>query len=345
MEFTAQQIADFLNGTIEGDSAVKVHNFSKIEEGQPGTLTFLANPKYEHYIYGTQASLVLVNNDFSPSAPVAATLIRVPNAYAALASLLNVVEQRNEPKKGTAASAFIAASASVGKDGYVGEFAYIGENTTIGEGCRIFPHAYIGDHVTIGDHTIVYPHVTIYNGCVIGKNCILHAGAVIGSDGFGFAPENGEYKKIPQLGNVVLEDDVEVGANTTIDRAVMNSTVIRKGVKLDNLVQIAHNVQVGENTVMAAQVGISGSTKVGARCMIGGQVGLGGHIHIGDDTQIGAQSGIISHIEARSRVMGSPAIPIKNFFRSGIIYRKLPEIYLELNRLKKEIDELKQKKQ
>ena len=328
MEFTAQQIADFLNGTIEGDSAVKVHNFSKIEEGQPGTLTFLANPKYEHYIYGTQASLVLVNNDFSPSAPVAATLIRVPNAYAALASLLNVVEQRNEPKKGTAASAFIAASANVGKDG-----------------CRIFPHAYIGDHVTLGDHTIVYPHVTIYNGCVIGKNCILHAGAVIGSDGFGFAPENGEYKKIPQLGNVVLEDDVEVGANTTIDRAVMNSTVIRKGVKLDNLVQIAHNVQVGENTVMAAQVGISGSTKVGARCMIGGQVGLGGHINIGDDTQIGAQSGIISHIEARSRVMGSPAIPIKNFFRSGIIYRKLPEIYLELNRLKKEIDELKQKKQ
>ena len=344
MEFTAQQIADFLNGAIEGDPAVKVHDFSKIEEGQPGTLTFLANPKYEHYIYGTKASLVLVNNDFNPSAPVAATLIRVPNAYAALATLLNMVEQRNEPKKGIAASAFIAASASVGKDGYVGEFAYIGENTTIGEGCRIFPHAYIGDHVTIGDHTIVYPHVTIYDGCVVGKNCILHAGAVIGSDGFGFAPENGGYKKIPQLGNVVLEDEVEVGANTTIDRAVMNSTVIRKGVKLDNLVQIAHNVQVGENTVMAAQVGISGSTKVGSRCMIGGQVGLGGHIHIGDDTQIGAQSGIISHIEAHSRVMGSPAIPLKNFFRSGVIYRKLPEMYLELNRLKKEIEELKQKK-
>ncbi len=299
MEFSARQIADFLDGTIEGNGAIKVNSFSKIEEGKPGSLTFLANPKYEHYIYGTKASIVLVNNDFKPSVPIEATLIRVPNAYAALATLMNVVEQADTKKKGVDSTAFIAASAKVGKDCYVGNFVYIGENTVIGEGCRIFPHAYIG---------------------------------------------NGQYRKIPQLGNVVLEDEVEVGANTTIDRAVMDSTIIRKGVKLDNLIQIAHNVQVGENTVMASQVGISGSTKVGKQCMIGGQVGLGGHIHIGDGTQIGAQSGIISNIDAHSRIMGSPAIPMKNFFRSGVIFRKLPEMYLEINRLRKELDELKKEK-
>lgn len=320
-------------------------NFSKIEEGQPGTLTFLANPKYEHYIYGTQASIVLVNDDFKPSVSIGATLIRVPNAYAALASLLKIAEQTKAQRQGIDSTAFIASSATVGDDCYVGNFAYIGENTVIGKGCRIYPHAYIGDRVTIGDDTIIYPHVTIYNGCCIGHTCILHAGAVIGSDGFGFAPENGEYRKIPQLGNVILEDEVEVGANTTIDRAVMDSTIIRRGVKLDNLIQIAHNVQVGENTVMAAQVGISGSTKVGEQCMIGGQVGLGGHIHIGRGTQIGAQSGIISNIEPHSRIMGSPAIPMKNFFRSSVMYRKLPDMYLEINKLRKELDELKKKKQ
>jgi len=231
----------------------------------------------------------------------------------------------------------------VGAGGYVGHFAYIGEHSVIGRGCRIYPHTYIGDNVQIGDDTIVYPHVTIYNGCVVGSRCILHAGAVVGSDGFGFAPENGTYRKIPQLGNVIIEDEVEVGANTTIDRAVMESTTIHRGVKLDNLIQIAHNVQIGENTVMASQVGVSGSTKVGRHCMIGGQVGLGGHIHIGDGTQIGAQSGIISNIDAGSRVMGSPAMPLKTFFRSSITLRKLPDMYLEIDRLRKEVEELKKR--
>ena len=343
MEFTAKQIAEFLNGTIEGDVTAKVSGFSKIEEGKPGTLTFLANPKYEHYIYGTKAAIVLVNDDFQPSAHVDATLLRVPNAYAALASLLHFVEQTRTQKAGTDPTAFIAPSAQVGEGGYIGHFAYIGEQSVIGRGCRIYPYAYVGDNVQIGDDTTIYPHVTIYNGCVVGSRCILHAGTVIGSDGFGFAPENGTYRKIPQLGNVVLEDEVEVGANTTIDRAVMESTIIRRGVKLDNLIQIAHNVQIGENTVMASQVGISGSTKVGSHCMVGGQVGLGGHIHIGDGTQIGAQSGIISNIDAGSRVMGSPAMPLKTFFRSSIAQRKLPDMYLEIDRLSKEIEELKKR--
>ena len=245
MEFSAQQIASVLGGTVEGDPEVKVNNFSKIEEGKPGTLTFLANPKYEHFIYQTEASIVLVNNDFTPAEPVKATLVKVANAYASLAILLNMVEQANVKKAGIDATAFIAGSATVGEGCYVGNFAYIGEDVKIGKNSRIYPHAYIGDHVTIGDNCTIYPHATIYNGCVIGNNCILHAGSVIGSDGFGFAPEGDNYKKIPQLGNVVLEDDVEIGANTTIDRAVMDSTIIRRGVKLDNLVQIAHNVEVG----------------------------------------------------------------------------------------------------
>ena len=234
MEFSAQQIASVLGGTVEGDPEVKVNNFSKIEEGKPGTLTFLANPKYEHFIYQTEASIVLVNNDFTPAEPVKATLVKVANAYASLAILLNMAEQANVKKAGIDATAFIAGSATVGEGCYVGNFAYIGEDVKIGKNSRIYPHAYIGDHVTIGDNCTVYPHATIYNGCVIGNNCILHAGSVIGSDGFGFAPEGDNYKKIPQLGNVVLEDDVEIGANTTIDRAVMDSTIIRRGVKLDN---------------------------------------------------------------------------------------------------------------
>lgn len=229
MEFSAQQIASVLGGTVEGDPEVKVNNFSKIEEGKPGTLTFLANPKYEHFIYQTEASIVLVNNDFTPAEPVKATLVKVANAYASLAILLNMAEQANVKKAGIDATAFIAGSATVGEGCYVGNFAYIGEDVKIGKNSRIYPHAYIGDHVTIGDNCTVYPHATIYNGCVIGNNCILHAGSVIGSDGFGFAPEGDNYKKIPQLGNVVLEDDVEIGANTTIDRAVMDSTIIRRG--------------------------------------------------------------------------------------------------------------------
>ncbi|MDR0393989.1 MAG: UDP-3-O-(3-hydroxymyristoyl)glucosamine N-acyltransferase [Tannerella sp.] len=344
MEFTAQQIADFLKGSVVGDPATKVNNFSRIEEGTPGTITFLANPKYEHFIYETKASIVLVNESFSPTSEIRATLIRVSNAYSSLAVLLNLVEQSKTKKNGIDASAFIARTAIVGENCYVGTLAYIGEKTEIGKGCVIYPYTYIGDHVKIGDNTVIYPHATIYDGCVIGNNCILHAGSVVGADGFGFAPEGGEYKKIPQLGNVILEDDVEVGANTTIDRAVMGSTMIHKGVKLDNLIQVAHNVEIGENTVMASQVGVAGSTKVGSNCVLGGQVGLGGHIKIGSNSQIGAQSGIISNVGENAQLMGYPAIPVKNFMRSSIIIRKLPEIYQTLIRLEKEIEELKKNK-
>lgn len=341
MELSAQQIASFLDGTIEGDPEVKVNNFSKIEEGKPGTLTFLANPKYEHHIYNTEASIVLVNNDFIPAEPLKATLIKVANAYSALAILLNMVEQSKAKKAGIDSTAFIAASAKVSDDCYVGNFAYIGENVALGKNCSIYPYAYIGDNVTVGDNTIFYPHVTIYEGCIIGSNCILHAGSVIGSDGFGFAPEGDSYKKIPQLGNVIIEDNVEIGANTTIDRAVMDSTIIRRGVKLDNLVQIAHNVEVGENTVMAAQVGIAGSVKIGRHCMFGGQAGLSGHIHIADNVTFGAQSGVISDIKEATTVLGAPAINAKAFMRSSAIFTRLPEMYRTMGQLQREIEQLK----
>ena len=340
MEFSAQQIAGFLNGTIEGDPNVKVSNFSKIEEGKPGTLTFLANLKYAHHIYNTEASIVLVNNDFKPEQPIRATLVKVENAYAALAMLLNLVEQSKSKKKGVDSTAFIAASATVSDDCYVGNFAYIGEGVKMGKNCMVYPHAYIGDHVTVGDNCVFYPHATVYENCTIGNNCILHAGSVVGADGFGFAPEGETYKKIPQLGNVIIEDDVEIGANTTIDRAVMDSTIIRRGVKLDNLVQIAHNVEVGENTVMAAQVGIAGSVKVGKHCMFGGQVGLAGHIHVADHVVFGAQAGVISDVKEATTLLGAP-INAKNFMRSSAIFNRLPDIYRSLGQMQREIEQLK----
>lgn len=341
MEFSAQQIAAFLGGTVEGNPDVKVSNFSKIEEGKPGTLTFLANPKYEHHIYNTQASIVLVNNDFSPTEPIEATLVRVPNAYAALALLLNMVEQSKGAKSGIDSTAFIAATAEVGENCYVGNFAYIGNHVKLGKNCQIYPYAYVGDHVTVGDNCILYPHVTVYHDCQIGNNCIFHAGSVIGADGFGFAPEGESYKKIPQLGNVIIEDDVEIGANTTIDRAVMDSTIIRQGVKLDNLVQIAHNVEVGAHTVMAAQVGIAGSVKVGRHCMFGGQVGLAGHIHIADHVTLGAQAGVISDVKEPVTLLGAPAIQAKNFMRSSAIFNRLPDIYRTIGQLQREVEQLK----
>ena len=341
MEFSAQQIAGFLNGTIEGDPNVKVSNFSKIEEGKPGTLTFLANLKYAHHIYNTEASIVLVNNDFNPEQPIRATLVKVENAYAALAMLLNLVEQSKSKKKGVDSTAFIAASATVSDDCYVGNFAYIGEGVKMGKNCMVYPHAYIGDHVTVGDNCVFYPHATVYENCIIGNNCILHAGSVVGADGFGFAPEGETYKKIPQLGNVIIEDDVEIGANTTIDRAVMDSTIIRRGVKLDNLVQIAHNVEVGENTVMAAQVGIAGSVKVGKHCMFGGQVGLAGHIHVADHVVFGAQAGVISDVKEATTLLGAPANNAKNFMRSSAIFNRLPDIYRSLGQMQREIEQLK----
>ncbi len=341
MEFTAQQIAAFLRGTVEGDPEVKVSNFSKIEEGKPGTLTFLANPKYEHHIYHTEASIVLVNQDFTPTEPIHTTLIRVENAYTALAQLLNMVEQAKSKKSGVDSTAFIAPTASVGEDCYIGNMAYIGERVKLGNNCQVYPFAYIGDNVEIGDNTILYPHVTVYHDCRIGQHCILHAGSVIGADGFGFAPEGEQYKKIPQLGNVVIEDNVEIGANTTIDRAVMDSTIIRQGVKLDNLIQIAHNVEVGENTVMAAQVGIAGSVKVGKHCMFGGQVGLAGHIQIADDVTLGAQAGVISSVKEATPLLGAPAIQARNFMRSSAIFNRLPELYRTIGQLQREVETLK----
>jgi UDP-3-O-[3-hydroxymyristoyl] glucosamine N-acyltransferase len=341
ISFTAKQIATVLNGTIEGDSSVEVNNFSRIEEGKPGTLTFLANPKYTHFIYTTEASIVLVNNDFVAEQPVKATLIRCFNAYAALAILLDMVEKSKPQKSGIEAMSHIAENAKLGDNIYIGAFSYIADNVEIGNNTKIYPQSYIGDNVKIGDNTVIYPGVKIYAGCIIGNNCIIHSGVVIGSDGFGFAPENGVFKKIPQMGIVRIEDDVEIGANTTIDRAVMDATIIHKGVKLDNLIQIAHNVEIGDNTVMAAQVGVSGSTKIGKQCMFGGQVGLGGHITIGDNANIGAQSGIISNIKPDAKILGSPAVPVKDFFKSSVIFPKLPEMYKQIAQLQKEIEALK----
>lgn len=345
--FSAQQIADILQGTVEGNPDVKVGNFSKIEEGKPGTLTFLANPKYSHFLYTTNASIVLINNDFELEKAVETTLIRVPNAYSALAILLEMVDKATKPaKKGVEQNSFVAEDAALGNDTYVGAFAYVSHKVKVGNNSKIYPQVYLGENVEIGENTIIYPGVKVYPNCKIGNNCVIHAGAVIGSDGFGFAPdETGAYKKIPQLGNVIIEDDVEIGANTTIDRAVMDSTIIRKGVKLDNLIQIAHNVEVGEHTAMASQVGVSGSTKIGKHCVFGGQVGLGGHITIGDRSSIGAQAGIISNVKEGSAIIGAPAIPVKDFFRSSAVFSKLPDMYRQLAQLQKELDALKKQVQ
>lgn len=342
LSFTAEQIAKVLNGTVDGDPNVSVSDFSKIEEGKAGTLTFLANPKYTSYIYETQASIVLVNNDFVAESPLKPTLIRCENAYAALAILMEMVDKQKPSKKGIEPMSSIHESVTLGEDVYVASFAYLGQGVRVGNNTKIYPHVYVGDGAIIGDNTILYSGVKVYSGCQIGNNCILHSGAVVGADGFGFAPQaNGSYKKIPQLGNVIIEDDVEIGANTTIDRAVMDSTIVRKGVKLDNLIQLAHNVEVGENTVMAAQVGVSGSTKIGKQCMFGGQVGLGGHITVGDGANIGAQSGIISKVKPGAQILGAPAIPVNDFFRSSVIFPKLPEIYKQLAQLQREFDKLK----
>ena len=344
MIFTAKQIADFLKGEVVGNPNTEIETFSKIEEGKPRTITFLANPKYTHYIYETQADIVLVNNNFAPTNEIKATLIKVPDAYAALTSLLQLANNAMAPNKtGIEELSYIAPTAKIGTDAYVGAFAYIGEKAIVGNNSKIYPQVYIGDNVTIGNNVTLYPGVKVYHDCVIGDNCILHSGVIIGSDGFGFSHEGDIYNKIPQLGNVILENDIEIGANTTIDRAVMGSTIIRQGVKLDNLIQIAHNCEIGKNTVMAAQTGIAGSTKVGENCVFGGQVGLGGHINIGNNVQIGAQSGIISNIKEDSQIIGTPAFGVKNYFKSSIIIPKLPDMYRQLNALEKEVAEHKKK--
>ena len=323
MEFTAKQIAEFLQGRVEGNEQATVNTFAKIEEGHEGAISFLSNPKYIHYIYDTKSSIVLINEDLVLEKPVSATLIRVKNAYECVAKLLQLYESMKPKKTGVDPLAFVSQTAKIGKDVYIAPFAYIGDNVTIGDGCRIFPH------------------VTIYEGCRIGNNVTIHAGTVIGADGFGFAPNQEGYDKIPQIGIVVIEDDVEIGANTCIDRSTMGQTIIHKGVKLDNLIQVAHNCEIGENTVMSAQVGMAGSTKIGAWCMVGGQAGFSGHIHVGDKTFIGGKSGILGNTKGNEQLIGSPAVDPKTWFKSQAIFRRLPDMYRQLNELQKEIEELK----
>ena len=324
MEFTAKQIADYIGGRVEGDEQATVHTFAKIEEGKEGAISFLSNPKYTHYIYDTQASIVLVNEDLQLEKPVSTTLIRVKNAYECVAKLMQMYAASLPKKTGIDPLAFISKTAEIGKDIYIAPFAYIGEGVKIGDGSRI------------------YPHVTIYDGCQIGKNVTIHAGAVIGADGFGFAPNQEGYDKIPQMGIVVIEDNVEIGANTCIDRSTMGQTVIHKGVKLDNLIQVAHNCEIGENTVMSAQVGMAGSTKIGAWCMVGGQAGFAGHIHIADKTMVGAQCGVIGNTKGNGEnLLGTPAMNPKDFFKAKAVYRHLPDMYKEIIALRKEIEELK----
>lgn len=337
MKFTAQQIAKVLNGTVEGDSNVEVTNVSKIEEGVPGTLSFVANPKYTSYIYETNASIVIVNNDFKPDKPVSTTLVRVKDAYSSFATLLEMYHQSKAKRTGISNNSSIAESAIIGKDAYIGDFVVIGQNTVIGDNCNIFPNTTIGFNCKIGDNSIIYSGVNIYDDTFIGNECTLHAGVVIGSDGFGFAPlENDKYQKIPQIGNVILEDRVEIGAHSTIDRATMGSTIIRKGAKIDNLVQIAHNVIIGENTIIAAQTGVSGSTKIGKNCMIGGQVGISGHLKIADGVMIAAQSGVGKSIkEENTKHEGSPSFAIRDFQRSYIHFKRFDKLIKQVNELER----------
>ena len=345
MEFTAQQIAEFIHGVVEGNPLVKVSNFSKIEEGKLGTLSFLSNPKYSHYIYESDASIILVNKDFTPERSVKATLIRVENAYESLAVLLTLVEKTKTKKRGISPLAYISPSAQIDDDIYIAPFVFIGDNVKVEKNVSIYSGCSIGDNVVLGESVTVYAGVKIYSDCKIGKNCILHSGVVIGSDGFGFAPkEDGTYMKIPQTGNVILEDDVEIGANSTIDRATLGSTIIRKGVKIDNLVQIAHNVEIGENTVIASQSGVAGSTKVGKQCTLAGQVGIVGHLHIADGTIIAGQTGVHNSVKKSGQIlMGYPAIPLHDFQRSAIVFKSLPELQRMVYALQNKIEELEKK--
>ncbi|MCH5319636.1 MAG: UDP-3-O-(3-hydroxymyristoyl)glucosamine N-acyltransferase [Paramuribaculum sp.] len=344
MEFSANQIASLAGGFVEGNGDVIINSFAKIEEGHPGAISFLANPKYAHFIYDTKSSAVIVSKDFKPEKELSTTLIRVEDPYSTVAHLLEMVDKMiNQPKKGIEQPCHISHTAKVADNVYIGAFAYIGDGVKIAEGCQIYPQAYIGDGVKIGKNTIVYAGVKIYKGCVVGENCILHSGVVIGADGFGFAPTENGYDKIPQLGNVVIEDDVEIGANTTIDRAMMGSTRIKKGVKLDNLIQIAHNCEVGERTVMAAQVGVAGSTKIGRNCMLGGQVGLAGHITVGDDAHVAAQSGTQKDIPAGARLFGSPAMDLIEYGRQTINIKRLPKLQAKVDLLEKQLKELADK--
>jgi UDP-3-O-[3-hydroxymyristoyl] glucosamine N-acyltransferase len=343
MKFKAEEIARFLHGEIIGNPEVAVSNVSKIEEGKAGTIAFLSNPKYENYLYTSEASVILVNVDFIPKHPYTATLIKVKDSYQAFASLLQLYEQmRFSSKTGIEQPSFIHETAVIQDDIYFGAFAYAGKNAVLGKRVKIYPQAYIGNNVVIGDDTIIYSGAKIYDDTKIGARCIIHSGAVIGSDGFGFAPQpDGTYRKIPQLGFVTLEDDVEIGANTTIDCGTMDSTIIRKGVKLDNLIMVGHNCEIGENTVVAAQCGFAGSSRVGRNCKLGGQVGLAGHLTVGDNVQIGAQSGVTKDIKSDLIVLGSPATEIKHSIKVYTITRNLPQLRQEVIDLQKELKIIK----
>ncbi len=341
MEFSAKQIAEYVQGVVVGDENATVQTFAKIEEGMPGAISFLANPKYASYIYETQSSIVLVNKDFEPEKEIKATLIKVNNAYECVAKLLTLYEMSKPKKTGISPLASVSPTAKIGENVYIAPYAVIGENVVIGDHTQIHANAVIGDHAKIGNKCIIYPNATVYHECRIGNNVILHAGSVIGADGFGHAPAADGYEKIPQIGIVILEDNVEIGANTCVDRATMGATIIRKGVKLDNLIQVAHNVEIGSNTVMASQCGIAGSTKIGEWCMFGGQVGVAGHSKIGDRLNVGAQTGIPGNMKGNQTVMGSPAIDARLFARASVVNKRLPEMYATLNALQKEIEELK----
>ena len=336
MKFTAAQIAGILNGTVDGDENVEVSKLAKIEEGDSGSLTFLANPKYQHYIYSTRASITIVNAEFVPEHEIYTTLIRVENAYKAFSQLLEYYNQVKMNKTGIEQPVFISETAKYGENLYLGAFSYLGENVKIGDNVKIYPNVYLGDNVVVGDNTILFTGVKLYSETQIGKDCILHAGVIIGADGFGFTPnEKGEYIKVPQTGNVIIEDAVDIGAGTTIDRATLGSTIIRRGVKLDNQIQIAHNVIIGENTVIAALTGVAGSTKIGKNCIFGGQVGVAGHIIIGDNVKIQAQSGIGRNVKDNETLQGSPSFNYGDYNKSYVYFKNLPKIVERLNTLEK----------
>ncbi|NBW29681.1 MAG: UDP-3-O-(3-hydroxymyristoyl)glucosamine N-acyltransferase [Flavobacteriales bacterium] len=343
MEFSASQIAAIVNGEIIGSSSAIVTDLAKIEEGKEGTLSFLSNPKYEEFIYTTKSSICIVNKDFIPvkPLPLSLTLIKVENSYTCFAQLLELYDNLNKKEAKIEQPSFIDNSALIGSDLYLGAFAYIGKNVEIGNKVVIYPNVYLGDNVKIGSNTVLHPGVSIYFGCKVGENCIIHAGTVVGSDGFGFAPNSeGVFQKIPQIGNVIIENNVEIGSNCAIDRATMGSTFIREGVKIDNLCQIAHNVDIGENSALAALVAVAGSAKIGKRVMIGGQAAINGHLSIADDTKIVGQSGVVKTVKEAVTLMGTPAIPLNDFKKSSVGFRKLPFILSKLEELEKKIKDL-----
>lgn len=339
MKFKAQQIADILEGDVVGNPEEEVSKLSKIEEGEKGSLTFLSNPKYNAYLYTTNASIAIVNKSFVPEKEIQTTLIKVDNAYQSFSKLLEFYKDVKNNKIGREQPSFIADSAVIGSKEYIGAFAYVGENVKLGDNVKIYPNSYIGDNTVIGNNTVIFSGVKIYSETVIGANCKIHSGAIIGADGFGFAPdENGAYKAIPQIGNVIIEDNVDIGSASTIDRATLGSTIIRKGVKLDNQIQIAHNVEVGENTVIASQTGIAGSTKIGKNCMIAGQVGVSGHLKIGDNVKVLAQAGISKNIKDNQIVNGTPAFKVQDYNKSYVYFKNLPKLVTKINQLEKDIN-------